>query len=1042
MMLLVEELEKLYWHGVRRELENIISTLKLWQQEEYAEVNVNEENDKIHGFDTFVDGVCHQTRAFAIRYGEEKLKLQQDDGEDEDKKLTKLEKQLKRDSRIDEESKKIKSGVRKNLPTIPRYSGIEQRACMLLQAAGFLDIDKHIEHRPPLEKLGFWTRPAIPQLTLTHFEKDWTPQFNMLECSKCHSIIRGSMFVHIDKVIKQNTICEECYRLHYYGNAEYEKAYKHCILSETITPSISRAMCNCEDVPQSTEEGDMRALFPISRDEKHIEKEELQCKLLQLGGQVALAKYHGLQSIVQTQEEDHNKDTKSSSKLKSVLGIFNREHKEAKGRTKKITKLGSKKLTLQNVSETGRRSTPTKTHGDYPAATEAKADEDIPIFFRQFTEQYPFGNVHMALRVGPLVIENGVAHTKGGALISLRELPIFHERSSTSQSRQRSLAVSGDVNRYLWQQDRPAGPPKRYKAIMKQVVGGPFTGVTSRSTETAEEKAIIQLLVEASKKQIDDPGLSAADKKGMLDSALDPVMKSLKSLLQIRVRIYLSSIAARLIDPTLTTLTWSATSNNCQSFCNSLIDKELFEPLVSNHKGKEGFYLMSFFCPQEGYIRNKVHSKFDVPSGLTEEYLLRFHFGRHDDADVIDTLQEYWCDWGAFGSPLYKYQDLFPWDCTEAYGRYPTRCNDCNLAKHILAFPFDAWSIIQLHLNRDPHMYAPSSNVSHSWIENRLLILTASSILTKAAAAMAKTPGFCHATQWLHSEQSKLRRRDPSLTRVKLGGIHRAQPFSHYFEAGKYSHYFLAQWALRPRNEQIEEYELLRDGRVGMLDVGGGDSGKKSSNMDDAIMEYQNQLDLLFAGFDMDNSPNDTQDDQDNDDGNDSNAHQDNNHHQHHHTGTSGAAVSSGDKPDSNTNDPSSGNDQNDSHKGGQKSHSDAATTVTPSHSHAVTHSGKSHSGKDHSDSYSDIGSLSNVSYSGLHSGGHTSGYSSGYSGYSGGHSSSYSSSYSGGYSSSYSSGGSYSGGSSSYSSGGGSSSYSSGGGSSSYDSGSSSSNW
>jgi hypothetical protein len=42
-------------------------------------------------------------------------------------------------------------------------------------------------------------------------------------------------------------------------------------------------------------------------------------------------------------------------------------------------------------------------------AKEASADRDIPLFFRKYTEKYPFGNVHMALRVGPLVIENGVS---------------------------------------------------------------------------------------------------------------------------------------------------------------------------------------------------------------------------------------------------------------------------------------------------------------------------------------------------------------------------------------------------------------------------------------------------------------------------------------------------------------------------------------------------------------------------------------------------------------------------------------------------------
>jgi hypothetical protein len=29
-----------------------------------------------------------------------------------------------------------------------------------------------------------------------------------------------------------------------------------------------------------------------------------------------------------------------------------------------------------------------------------------------------------------------------------------------------------------------------------------------------------------------------------------------------------------------------------------------------------------------------------VPNGLTEEYLLKFHYGRHDESDIIDTLAE------------------------------------------------------------------------------------------------------------------------------------------------------------------------------------------------------------------------------------------------------------------------------------------------------------------------------------------------------------------------------------------------------------------
>lgn len=444
--------------------------------------------------------------------------------------------------------------------------------------------------------------------------------------------------------------------------------------------------------------------------------------------------------------------------------------------------------------------------------------------------------------------------TKAGALITVRESPVFHERFVRG-THQRSLAVGGDPERHLWQQQRQLGQPKRYKALMKQIVGAPFTGVLSQKPESAQEKEIIELLVAASKQPFDNPGLPIMEQQKILDVALSTVLEKLKDLLNSRVKIYLTSIVRRLLD-TENILTWSATSNNCQNFCNSLIDTDLFEPLTSGPHMQSGevsspLYLMSFVCPPEGYLNNKIISKFDVPIGLTEEYLLRFHYGRHDEADLIDTLQEYWYDWGAFDSTLYNYQDLFPWDCTEAYRKYPTKCGDCNLSKHVWAFPFDSWSIIALHLYRDKHMYQPKQDAdtktTNHWLRDRLTILTASSILARAATAMAKSPTFCKATAWLHSKEKGLRRIDPSLARVKLGGIHRAQPFSHYFEAGTYSHYFLAEWALKKRVDKITDYETLRDGRAKRQDIRIGtgrftDTGRKP-------MDFNQSFDW-FRGLD------------------------------------------------------------------------------------------------------------------------------------------------------------------------------------------------
>jgi len=66
---LFPELQTMYWDGVKRELAHILLTLKKWQQPEYAStILVDEKDDFIHGFDTFVDQVSESSRDFASRY--------------------------------------------------------------------------------------------------------------------------------------------------------------------------------------------------------------------------------------------------------------------------------------------------------------------------------------------------------------------------------------------------------------------------------------------------------------------------------------------------------------------------------------------------------------------------------------------------------------------------------------------------------------------------------------------------------------------------------------------------------------------------------------------------------------------------------------------------------------------------------------------------------------------------------------------------------------------------------------------------------------
>ncbi|KAK4099125.1 hypothetical protein N658DRAFT_430575 [Parathielavia hyrcaniae] len=818
------ELEQMYWGGIKAEVENIIRTLQAWQEPDVADasIQVPDEDDFVHGFDTFLDNVSQGAREFAIRHGMlpyQSLTLRPGDKRRICPNSSEYEPALRRvatDRRAEYVSTKLKSSVRKGIDVLPKLDGPELRAWSLLQAAGFLDIDKLIEHRPPQDRTK---SPGIPQLTLAGFDSLQNPRFQALRCSRrsCKRTISGSMFVSGPN--GPGTICEDCYWQHCYVDDSYTKTYKHYVLPSSITPQKSRELCDCGSVPHHDASGTPLGLFPLDKGVKHRRigggKSAEKCNLLKLGELVSQAKYDGLLNSVGL------KGSEVSRALTNVAAA------ETAAKTSKS----------ENPSEG--RSTKAKTAvgmGSVDLPTEAETDPDIPPFFRAFARNNAFGDVHMALRVGPLVIENGVANTKSGALITLREVPVFHERFALASQRDTALVVSSSSPRTLWKQKRKPPDRRRYKAVMKQVVGSPFTGLFP----VDDELEIVRDLLAASK-QLDGYNL---EKQDALDSVLEPTMHKLKKFLQIHVRVYLTSVASRLFDID-TTLAWSVDNNSCQAFCNALIDATVFEPLVSKPppgaSSTAPLYLFSFVTrspPESEYIRAKINSKYDVPPGHVEEYLMRFHFGHNmDSSDLIDTCHEYWTDWAALDGPMHPgaSHSLFPWDCTEAFGHYPTVCGGdhqlkgqkntaaCNLARHIWAFPFDAWSFIAQHLARDKHLYPAQQQSEPSWKTNRLTLLRANSLLSRAAAAMARTPLFHAATAWLtHSHSSSdaapsLIALHPALARVRLGGIHRAQPASHYFDAtGREAgaSYFLADWALWSRGDRVGAYEEARRERM------------------------------------------------------------------------------------------------------------------------------------------------------------------------------------------------------------------------------------
>lgn len=291
-------------------------------------------------------------------------------------------------------------------------------------------------------------------VTLSHFTKEWVPVFTPATCSSCHDVIRGPMFQWLrpaEQQLEQSNsgrkrerdltwsaiVCESCFLEKKGQNKSHDdedssgmsclKIYKHCILDTAITATTARKLCRCTSVARTDPSGRYRTLFPIEDQvDRHRPKNRagrLQCVLSSLGDLVAEAKYDGMQGSVERGEgtrdakvtlwseekrlaqEEAQKKTRQQQEDQGQPNVKKSEHgpgqrwrKKGHGALETVTE-----HSLQDEQER------TGTEGRSSEVEEAEADEDIPFFMRRCVEKYPFGNVHMALRVGPLAIENGVS---------------------------------------------------------------------------------------------------------------------------------------------------------------------------------------------------------------------------------------------------------------------------------------------------------------------------------------------------------------------------------------------------------------------------------------------------------------------------------------------------------------------------------------------------------------------------------------------------------------------------------------------------------
>ncbi|KAJ5808132.1 hypothetical protein N7474_009401 [Penicillium riverlandense] len=337
---LLRELESLYWVGANQELDCIISTLKHWQQSKFENAVSPDEDPQssmVEGFDTFINQVIPKTPI------KNKAPIEPAQLNNSANKIGPTERLLMNlhhsatERAAEKTRRKVNIAVHKRLVQRPANEGPFQRlARLLLQGAGFLDIEKVIEYHPRSSP-----PPISPQLRLGKKLLSQCPVVTGLPCSECKKNIQGCTFKYTTTTRSSRIpriVCEDCYWDFHYGDTAYVKVYKHSIRDEVEDALKKHSPC-----------------FLCGKNSARVNSfsSQMEARIIHALGD---AKYRGIQK---TRKRD-------SSFPKSLL--------------EKVIQEGMGHSHLL----------------------------DDKWLFEDFVQENPWEDVSMAVRIGPLVIENGL----------------------------------------------------------------------------------------------------------------------------------------------------------------------------------------------------------------------------------------------------------------------------------------------------------------------------------------------------------------------------------------------------------------------------------------------------------------------------------------------------------------------------------------------------------------------------------------------------------------------------------------------------------
>jgi hypothetical protein len=448
---LLRELTNLYWKGVERDIEDILHALQTWAADKYKAVIPSppdqESGSDWRGFESFVE---RATRKPGI---------------------------AETDPRCSDD---VLNCVLSSDATQISFGGRARMAQSLLQAAGFLDIDKLVEYREPPYEFGMWLRPRAAQLTASMQLNTGLPVFGLQLCTNCHEVIRGACFIciggcpaeppppppakqnrlvkhrphtHLTKQRPQTQIsalttvvlCETCVRqtdppVHPFEHLA--KRHKVCVLSDAVTREQAHRICTCWKItdPRNDESRTAEAMYPFRASTRSLH--DRSCSLVQLADQHCKAKHAELLRLSQLRNDRPNEEPyggagrpslhrsstvptstgrdirRRSSFLRQLPSVLSRRFSSAS------TVLSQPAASNGSIIANGGSSDLQAASGTLGSATDNSVAQissasgqqvleplqraAIRVAAKTVAPDIPFGNVHMALMVGPLIIENGV----------------------------------------------------------------------------------------------------------------------------------------------------------------------------------------------------------------------------------------------------------------------------------------------------------------------------------------------------------------------------------------------------------------------------------------------------------------------------------------------------------------------------------------------------------------------------------------------------------------------------------------------------------